>query len=360
MFRVACLAVALSMVALSAAAQSPRAAGPGAGAGPPVTGTAEYKIVTASERGTYIVLGRDLAKFVAPDANIELESVPSAGSAENVKRLRFEPGVKLAIVQSDVYQAFLNQADDGNREAAELIKPLRLVLPLYQEEVYFIVRADSPYNFIHEIKDARINVGPVGSGTALTATTAYSLLFGYTAPKITFLSNEEALVKLTSDDGVDVAVVVGGQPMKLLADIKPEGKQLLKFLRFDSRNGRQVLDTYDLGNVKASSYPNLLTADFPTIAVRAYLVTYDFNVQQSGRYLVRFAKSLCQNFRQLQAEGHPKWKEVTLGLPELGKGWKYYEPTAREIRACTAEKPLNRLSSPKSCSQQERILGLCS
>src|SRR4051812_36228513 len=90
----------------------------------------QYKIVTASERGTYIVLGRDLSTYIAPAANIELESVPSAGSAENVKRLRFEPGVKLAIVQSDVYQAFLNQADAGNRDAAELIRPLRLVLPL--------------------------------------------------------------------------------------------------------------------------------------------------------------------------------------------------------------------------------------
>ena len=62
-----------------------------------------YKIVTASERGTYIKIGRDLAEFVAPAADIELEVLPSAGSAENVKLLRYEPGVKLALVQSDVY-----------------------------------------------------------------------------------------------------------------------------------------------------------------------------------------------------------------------------------------------------------------
>ncbi|HEY6514122.1 MAG TPA: C4-dicarboxylate ABC transporter substrate-binding protein, partial [Burkholderiaceae bacterium] len=42
-----------------------------------------YKIVTASERGTYIQIGKDLAKFVAPQAQIELEALPSAGSAEN-------------------------------------------------------------------------------------------------------------------------------------------------------------------------------------------------------------------------------------------------------------------------------------
>jgi TRAP-type uncharacterized transport system substrate-binding protein len=118
-----------------------------------------YKIVTASERGTYIQIGRDLAKFVAPAANIELEVLPSAGSAENVQRLRFEPGVKFALVQSDVYQAFLDLAAGGNAEAGEMIRPLRVIMPLYNEEIYFIVRSNSPLNFVHEIKDAKINVG---------------------------------------------------------------------------------------------------------------------------------------------------------------------------------------------------------
>src|SRR5439155_5403593 len=81
-----------------------------------------YKIVTASERGTYIQIGRDLAKFVAPDAEIELEVLPSVGSAENVQRLRYEPGVRFALVQSDVYQAFLDQASAGNAEAGAIIK----------------------------------------------------------------------------------------------------------------------------------------------------------------------------------------------------------------------------------------------
>ena len=75
--------------------------------------TMPYKIVTASERGTYIQIGRDIARLVAPAADIELEVLPSAGSAENVQRLREEPGVKFALVQSDVYQAFLDQAAAG-------------------------------------------------------------------------------------------------------------------------------------------------------------------------------------------------------------------------------------------------------
>ena len=127
---------------------------------------AEFKIVTASERGTYIQIGRDIARFVAPEADIALEVLPSAGSAENVRRLRYEQGVKLAMVQSDVYQAFLDQGREGNAEAARMLRPLRVIMPLYNEEVYFIARADAPFDFIHEIKDAKINVGPIGSSSS--------------------------------------------------------------------------------------------------------------------------------------------------------------------------------------------------
>src|SRR5207247_7286960 len=84
----------------------------------------EFKIVTASTRGTYIQIGRDLASFVAPQADIDLEALPSAGSAENVRRLRYEPGVKFAIVQSDVYEAILDHDAADNAEANTLIHPL--------------------------------------------------------------------------------------------------------------------------------------------------------------------------------------------------------------------------------------------
>ncbi len=355
----------LALIALSVAFQTaaaPRAARESAQ--PVVEERIEYKIVTASERGTYIVLGRDLATYVADDAGIALESLPSAGSSENVFRLRYEPGVKLALVQSDVYQAFLDQAAAGNKEAGAIIRPLRLIMPLYNEEIYFVVRADSPLNYVHEIKDARINAGPNGSGTALTTVTLYQAMFRgpLSKTRTTFLPNEEALVKLTGDRSVDVVVIVGGQPMKLLADMKPEAKQLIKLLKFDANDAasKEALKTYFPATVRATSYPNLLGENLPGLAVRAFLVTYDYNLPQTVQYLARFAKSLCQNFPTLQEKGHPKWKDVELSLPDVGEGWKYYAPTSKQIRACTGggtSKQQPRFGG--SCSQVEAVLGLC-
>jgi TRAP transporter TAXI family solute receptor len=327
-----------------------------------------YKIVTASDRGTYIQIGRDLARFVAPQAGIQLEALPSKGSADNVSRLRYDTDVKLAIVQSDVYQAFLDYAARGNSEASELIKPLRVVLPLYDEEIYFVVRTDSPMQFVHEIRDARINIGPLQSGTAMSASTIYRLMFSQSLPdkQVTTLTNEEALVKLTTDKSVDVVAIVAGQPAKLLADMKPEAKQLVRLLKVDPNNvaTKAALQTYVAATVRSASYPNWLDQDVDGLAVKSYLVTYDYNYRVTVDKLSQFARSLCQNFPVLQTEGHPKWRDVRLALPALGKGWAYYPPTERVLRGCndpsTAPRPAPPASKPDgACTQQEQILGLC-
>lgn len=363
LLRCAGTAAALVGAALGAAAQT-AASAPTTGAPPQAAapaGTAAYKIVTASERGTYIQIGRDLAKLVAPAAQIELEALPSAGSPENIHRLRYEAGVKLALVQSDVYQAFINQGKAGDATAAAIIRPLRVVLPLYNEEIYFVVRADSPMNFVHDIRDARINIGPLRSGTAMTTTTMYRLMFEQALPDsgLTTLTHEEALFKLTGDKSIDVVAIVAGQPAKLLTDMKAEARSLIKLLKLDPENvaSKAALKTYFPSTVKATNYPNLLTEDLTGMAVKAFLVTYDYNLAGTQGRLAQFARSLCVNFQALQSQGHPKWKEVSLDMPQLGQGWAYYPPTTRELNRCAQLRPPPKPA--RACSTEQKILGLC-
>ena len=322
---------------------------------------ANYKIATADQRGTYFAIGSDLAKIVAPGADIELEVMPTDGSAANIRLLREEPGVKFAIVQADVYQAFVDRAAQANREAARIMRPLRVILPLYNTEIHYIARADSELNYLHDLKNARINGGLVGSGAAFITHTLYRMMFGSPIPeaRASYLPNAEALVKLITDKSIDVAVVAAGQPAPIIANMKPEAQKYIKLLKFDPAHpsSKQPLSIYAPATVRATSYPNILREDFTTISVGAFLVTYDYQMQNTVDHLVRFARSLCQNFGTLQSKGHPKWREVALELPALNDGWTYYPPTARELRNCIAGAKAGKPA--RACTNEERILGFC-
>ena len=337
---------------------------------------APYKIVTASKTGTYIEIGRDLSKYVAEPAAITLEALESKGSAENVQRLRYEPGVKLALVQSDVYQAFLDEAKTGNAEAGNIIRPLRVVMPLYDEEIHFVVRADSPLQYIHELKGKKIAIGPLGSGTALTSRTLYQLMFGEPIPPDNreYLSNEDALAKLTVDKSIDAVVIIAGQPAKLFADMKADARKFIKLLKLDEAAPETVRarKTYFPATIRAGSYQTWLPADVPSLTVKAYLVTYDYNLRSTVGDLSRFADSLCMNFDKLQASGHPKWKQVKLELPALNQGWRYFGPMEKRMRGCIAARTASAASGAtvaatpakpqapvRPCSEQELVLGIC-
>ena len=323
-----------------------------------------YKIVTADPRGTYFAIGNDLAKLVAPQAGIDLEVLPTNGSAENIKLLRHEPGVKLAIVQADVYQAFVDRGSANNKEAARIIRPLRVILPLYNTEIHYIARADSELNYLHDLKDAKINGGLVGSGAAFITHTLYRMMFNNPMPdaSASYLPNADALVKLIGEKSIDVAVVAAGQPAPIIAGMKPEAQKFIKLLKFDPNHAssKGALKIYSPATVRAASYPNILKEDFTTVSVGAFLVTYDYTLQGTVEHLTKFARALCQQFPALQEKGHAKWKEVDLTLPALNDGWTYYGPTAREIRACRAGYPRAAAANPmKACSAEEKILGLC-
>ena len=201
----------------------------------------------------------------------------------------------------------------------------------------------------------------MGSGAAFITHTLYRMMFDGSMPEAnaTYLPNDQALIKLITDKSIDVAVVAAGQPAPIIANMKPEAQQFIKLLKFDPSHpsSKRPLTIYAPATVRAASYPNLLKESFTTISVGAYLVTYDYNLQTTVDYLIRFSRSLCQNFATLQAKGHPKWREVELALPRLNKGWTYYPPTARELRSCIAGK--TQAAKPKTCTPEERILGFC-
>ncbi len=322
--------------------------------------TESHKIVTGPETGTYIKIGEELSKYVAQPAGISLQVLPSKGSVENIQRLRYEPRVRLALAQSDVYRAYTNLMVGGNVAAGKLIQPLRVVLPLYNEEIHVVVRADSPMVNLRDIQGKRINIGPLGSGTAMTATTLYQTLFGEQIPEnlISTDTNEAALEKLANNNGSEVVFVVSGQPVSLFTNMSPGVEEHFKLLRFDrSHPTEQAAESvYQSTLIERKSYPSWITEDLPSLATKTLLVTYDFNTPETRQMLVQFTHSLCSQFHTLQTQGHAKWKQVRIEQPPLGRGWQYFGPTKNILNQCANEQALPNNST---CSRQDLILGFC-
>jgi hypothetical protein len=332
-----------------------------------VSGTGAYaaaptNLLTASENSSDQRIGQDLVIHIARPVDIDLRAVPSKGSVENIKRLHDEPDSRMALVQADIYQAYNELAVNGNAEAARIVNSLRVIVPLYDNEIYFVARSDSNLSSISDIQDQRINIGPIGSGSAITAATLYRLMFEtpISPSKVSTLSSEEALIKMVRDKTIDVVVVVAGQPSPLFLGMEPGAEKYFKLLGLaESPATTAALTAYDTGVIRAASYPAWLKKDITTLSVKTLLVTYKSKRAAKQRQLIQFTKSLCKNFSTLQNEGHPKWKDVSLVLPKLSAGWSYYTPTAPHLGDCGAGGPLPTKRTGAKCPFQDELLGLC-
>lgn len=343
-------------------------------------------IVTGGKTGTYFAIGNNLRDFVNP----ALEVKDSKGSWANVEDMSRTKGVTLAIVQSDVYSSFVQLRDAKDvpqatrAEYAQLLANLRVFMPLYKEEIHFIVRKDDPMEFIHQIKGKALWMDAEKSGTYLTALNIYSKLFqerpNAVQPFINTTATGEdegtrrrrsALMSLSDPayykdyPKVDVMVLVGGQPLSLLEKNMPPNLKLLKFDPTQPGAAR-VLQDYQKAAIQKSSYPqlNITGTELPSLAVDSYLITANFADPQRNQFIKEFADQFCSKFGVLQERGHAKWKSLSWqpgsSLPPLAAGWQYSDKVKAELANCRGGVAAATPSAkPSACSPQDRVTGLC-
>jgi len=121
---------------------------------------------TATPGGGFPVYGAAFAEMVnAQEPRLRIETRNTKGSAENVPLL--EAGqLDLALVAGEFAAAALARPDT----------PHRMVAAMYSSPSMFIVRGDSPYRSIAELKGRTVVLGTQGSGiTALGRTVLQAL-----------------------------------------------------------------------------------------------------------------------------------------------------------------------------------------
>jgi TRAP transporter TAXI family solute receptor len=266
-------------------------------------------IVTGGVTGTYIKVGEDIKKIVEP-SHISLQVLESAGSIQNVFDVRRKRGVQLGIVQSDVLDYIRDISDDADLKT--IAAKLAAVYPLYKEEVH--VLGDLSLKTLQDLHGKRVAIGPERSGTYLTAKTIF-FQAGITPSKEVFIGGKEALDALRKGE-VDAMFYVAGAPATLFSENTTVDDKL-QLIGIDDK----ALDSYLTAVIPAGTYKWQET-DVKTVAVKAVLITFNYAGEQCQN-VAKVAKIIRENKAWLDANGHPKWREVDLDekLPK----WPQYE-----------------------------------
>jgi TRAP transporter TAXI family solute receptor len=282
-------------------------------------------IVTGNVTGTYIKIGEDIKKIAEP-SHISLQVFESAGSIQNVFDVRRKRGVQLGIVQSDVLDYIRDISDDN--ELKTIAAKLAAVYPLYKEEVH--VLGDLSLKTLQDLHGKRVAIGPQRSGTYLTAKTIF-FQTGVTPSKEVFLGGKEALDALRKGE-IDAMFYVAGAPATLFSE-STTADDKFQLIGVDDK----ALDSYLTAVIPAGTY-KWQESDVKTVAVKAVLITFSYAGEQCQN-VAKVAKIIHENKAWLDANGHPKWREVNLDerLPK----WPQYECVA-----ATQEQPQPKPKGP--------------
>ncbi|HEY7518638.1 MAG TPA: TAXI family TRAP transporter solute-binding subunit [Methylomirabilota bacterium] len=267
-------------------------------------------VITGGEGGTYYHFGQDLKRLLKPNG-IDVTVHASKGAVDNVYAVSQRPGVQLAIVQSDVLAFVAEQ--QSNPTLARIAQGLRLVFPLYDEDVHVLSRRG--HDTLEALAGKRVAVGWEGSGTYLTARQMFKL--ADVAPgEMVAIDGADALAQLKAGR-IDALVSVIAQPVaRFRTDVRPEDGLALVPI-----TSRAILDRYAAAEIPAGAY-GWQTAPVPTVTVKAVLVAYDLD-RRDCEIVGRIAQHVAAGLDWLVRHGHPYWKRVDLEAQV--KGWPPYD-----------------------------------
>lgn len=300
----------------------------------------ERNIMTGGPQGTYIKIGRDIAALGA-ECGQTLNVLESAGSLENFIGVRNRRNTQFGIVQSDVLE-YLKTFEKNDPEVQKAVKGVRIMFPLYNEEIHVLARTD-----IASLKDLagkKVAVGKKDSGTFLTATLIMDILQVKAGERMD-INPDAALPKLLSGE-IDAFFYVAGAPASLFT-----GNTIDKAkFHLVPITEAPLLATYTPSRIEVGTY-SFQDKPVDLIAVKAVMMTYDYDTKRNAYHrdscktVADFSNLIVTGLDKLKTTGHPKWK--TVDLTALPPGWQVgvcvkagmaldYKPACKPVAAAAS------------------------
>lgn len=278
-------------------------------------------IITGGVNGTYIRIAADLASVLDRENELRILPIIGKGSVQNITDILYLRGTDIGIVQSDVL-AYMQKA--GIHRTID--RRIRYITKLYNEEFHLL--ATSAIHSVEDLAGRKVNFGPEGSGSYMTASTVFDILGVNVEPQTDDYGL--ALDKLLKGE-IAAMIYVAGKPTDIFTKVPANsGVHFLSVPLTDA-----LMETYLPSSLTHNDYPNLVPdeREIETIAIGAVMAVYNWAPDQD-RYakVARFVEAFFSNFEEfLKPPRHQKWQEVNLAA--VVPGWTRFQAAQQWLDA---------------------------
>lgn len=257
-------------------------------------------LIAGSAAASETVLAADMASLFPQGAGLRVLPMLGDAGAGNLALLLDDPHADIAFVSTDAL------AEAAAKEKS-LADRLELVARLSPQEVHILARAD--IGSVSALSGRKVNFGPAGSASAVTAASLFKAL-GLKVEPVSL--DAAAAVEQLKQGAISAAVIVGGKPSPLVSAIPANAGIRLLPIPF----GVPLEAAYLPTRLEPKDYPHLIRAggEVATIATGMVLLAARSKTDPGSQERVdRFVAAVFPRFAELQSQGrHPKWREVNL------------------------------------------------
>lgn len=281
---------------------------------------AQSKISSGVKDGTYYTMVNQIIAMCGTD-----------GSIVNVEQKNGSPGTIGDMVNNQAAGGFVQFDVLWDRSRHQNLTDIKTLLPMHRETVHLLVLTKplmmggymgTSYGAKEIVlRDSsnlqNLNVGSQG-GSAATArvinqasTVKFNLVEGFGTP--------QDLINALDAGKVQAALLVGGAPMKLIAEL-PKGKYRL--LPFDAKTIEELKGIY---NPELAYYQNLQNEGVKSLSVDALFVVRNYESTKMSTMLNKLRDCIKSNYVDLKEgdNSHPAWATVNFKSTEKPR-WDVY------------------------------------
>ncbi len=261
---------------------------------------------TGEAQGVFNALGGGLISAMKKDMPEQNFKITNTSGAQANCKLVGEEVMDLGLSHGETLGfAAVGDSRGGSRQP---LPNIRVVAALFSNYLHVVVAKDAGAGKLEDLKGKRINLGPAGSGTAVTADLLLETL-GFKRLDLSRVCNRPLTdnPQKFRQNGLDAAIVVQGLPSDHAAKALAAGGALMPIPPEIYQAMAGFNKSYRYQPIPKGTYEGQ-DQDVPTVSVPTFLIT---NAKLDDDTVYKITKALFSH-KDLLLAAHPSAKEISL------------------------------------------------